>query len=115
MTNKRLYHAVEPSHSLVGKIFPFRELGRRRREKIENFPSDLLKEIEDFAARNAILSVRDKNGTSYICCMDCLKAHALKKARKMKFEGARKIIDKELKFAEGHNGYYLDRGKVIKI
>ena len=72
-------------------------------------PDDLIVELEDFAERNSIV-----NSPSVTCCR-CLKAHALKQAEKETLSKSTKdflmqIFDCE----EGHNGYYLDGGRLIK-
>jgi hypothetical protein len=69
-------------------------------------PLSFVKEIEEFVLRNTL-----EKGQ---CCFRCFKAHILKKA---KIHGLNKSwLDEATKYLEcesGHNGYYLDKGKLL--
>jgi hypothetical protein len=77
-------------------------------------PDDFLSEMERFKDRNTIV----ENGDEQICCVQCLKAYALKKADEIELgdEAIRelnKMLDGGIEV--GHNGYYMDAGELVKI
>lgn len=77
-------------------------------------PDDFLSEIERFKDRNAIIEDEDEQ----ICCVQCLKAYALKKAEEEQLgDEAIKELNKMLDggIEAGHNGYYMDAGELVKI
>ncbi len=73
-------------------------------------PDELLWELEEFASRNI---APHTNGR--ICCR-CLKAYALKKAGDMNMsENIIKFLKTAFTCEAGHNSYYMDNGRLIKI
>ena len=90
-----------------------------RDHKVE-IPDEFIEEINEYAKRNAFTFdyTIHKNKTSNVrvCCTQCLKAHALEKAKEMNLE--KEIIDAldEMFGCEtGHNGYYIDKEELRKI
>ena len=80
--------------------------------------SIILKEAESFSTRNAIVTLQylEKRKTLKQCCQRCLKAHLLKtliahKYDKERVESLFRLMNSEI----GHNGYYMDQDKLIKI
>lgn len=73
-------------------------------------PDELIFEIEDFSLRNSLV-----NSPSITCCR-CLKAHALKQAKEKGLsKSAVEFLGEVFDCTEGHNGYYLDKGRLVKI
>jgi len=108
MILKKNYPALEYAASLEGvggKII------------LHGLPDSLLVEMENFAKKNA-LAVSESNGNKFHhCCVKCLKAHALKKAREIKLDEKRMswLMDMFGGEAEGHEGYYIDGEELVKI
>lgn len=108
MILKKNYPALEHATSLEGiggKII------------LHGLPDDLLAELENFARKNALIVSESDEGKLHHCCVRCLKAHALKKAKEIKLDKKRMswlndMFGNEL---EGHEGYYVDGGKLIKL
>ena len=69
----------------------------------------LLLELEAFRSRNSAPS------TISAYCIRCLKAHLIKKAREFHMEEEIENIHHELEDEVGHEGYYLDADRIIKI
>ena len=77
-------------------------------KKEVGIPQSLLLEIKKFSKRNNLVKQR--------CCLRCLKAHIIKRA--IKINSAPKTINRlsDLFNCEiGHNGYYTDKGTLIKL
>ncbi len=73
-------------------------------------PDDLIAEAERFMDRNVI------SDADLQCCPQCLKAHVIKKATEFglstkEIEFLNEMFNSEI----GHNGYYLDADKLIKL
>lgn len=73
-------------------------------------PDNLVAEADKFINRNIV------ENSNFECCLRCLKAHVLKKAAEMS------LTDEQIYFLgnifpgeAGHDGYYLDNEKLIKI
>ena len=84
------------------------------------FPDEFIREIKRYAKRNAFtLDYTIHNNHSNrikVCCSQCVKAHALEKAKRMNLgKEAIKSIEEMFECEIGHNGYYLDREEVKKI
>lgn len=74
---------------------------------------DLISEINSFAERNNAVSNSKALHTS---CPHCLKAHAISSANELGLDSrAKSFIDALLEGETGHDGYYLDKDKLIKL
>lgn len=78
------------------------------------------REVRNFIKRNVIIEstmiCNEGRFTSQVpCCLQCLKAHALKKAKEFGFEEEKiYMLEHCFKCEEGHNGYYLDVDRMFK-
>ncbi len=84
------------------------------------FSDSLINEIEDFANRNDLVKSEfylEETNSLYKCCPNCLKAHALTKAREFGLnQESINILSTIFKGDIGHYGrYYLDEEELIKI
>ncbi|MEK6849957.1 MAG: hypothetical protein AABX85_00085 [Nanoarchaeota archaeon] len=82
-------------------------------------PDDLIAELESFIKRNSLNRLvlkEDCAAKIHECCPRCLKAHMIKKAEEMgiSYEGKEFLVS-FMKGEVGHNSYYLDKDKLIKI
>jgi hypothetical protein len=80
---------------------------------MQNLPPALTAELSRFADRNCLVAIEN----SYeAVCERCLKAHALRTAKAMNLSAEVLESIKEL-FGDviGHNGYYQDQEKIVKI
>ncbi|MFH1290915.1 MAG: hypothetical protein ABIH92_05945 [Nanoarchaeota archaeon] len=83
-------------------------------------PKKLIVELEEFIERNSLavvaLRVSDK-GEIHQCCGDCLKAHAIKKAREFGLDEEKIELLKDVfeDNSHGHGGHYMDSGELIEI
>ena len=90
------------------------------RNKKSGFPEEFINEVKRYAKRNAFtldytIHDRQKNKIR-VCCSQCLKAHALEKARKMNLGNELiKKIEEMFECEAGHNGYYIDKEELKKI
>ena len=51
-----------------------------------------------------------------LCCNKCLKAHFIEKTKTLNLKKENlKIFEKLFNCKAGHNGYYLDQERVVKI
>jgi len=92
------YPAFEHAISLEGKV---------------EFPKEFLEKVESFIQRNSV-AVDEKKRK--VCCGKCLKAYSKKLANEMNLEsGIQDFLEKEIKETEGHDGYFIDKEKLIKI
>lgn len=83
-------------------------------------PDNLIAELEEFISRNVVIKLEAETPRTSLelgkCCIRCLKAHAIRR-------GMETGLDKvSLAFLEGlfdcetgHDGYYLDSDKLVKI
>jgi len=79
-------------------------------------PDDLIAEIESFVERNSLATLNGINKTWNKCCDRCLKAHIMRKAEEFGLDnGTIKYLESLMKTETGHNGYYLDEDKLIKL
>ena len=82
-------------------------------------PDALVEEIEDFTERNSLVIVGYGLGDRrplHRCCQSCLKAHLVKTAKDLKLN--KRVINyilSSFSCAMGHNEYYLDEDKLVKI
>ena len=80
---------------------------------LSSLPSSLKEELNRFADRNCLVALENSfDGV----CLSCLKAHALASARSMNL--SKKIVESIKTAFEGkigHNGYYMDKEKLIRI
>jgi hypothetical protein len=80
--------------------------------------SSLFAEIENFKKRNCLITEFDSSikGIRSVCCEQCLKAYILVKARDFDVdEQINEAIDELFTCKTGHEGYYLDKGKLLKF
>ena len=108
MILKKNYPALEHATSLEGtggKII------------LHGLPDDLLVELENFAKRNACAVSEVEGGKIHHCCVKCLKAYALKKAKEIQLDEKRTswLIDLFGEEAEGHEGYYIDEEELVRV
>ncbi len=115
MILKKDSQALEPlwTKDTVGTISRSYLLDRKVQALLHGtiIPDDFISELEDFKERNAIL----KNDET-ICCQQCLKAYALKKASQLGLNSeAIREIQKMIKGKTGHDGYYIDKDQLNTI
>ncbi len=82
-------------------------------------PDSLIAEMEQFASRNMLSNIIGKEFLTEEpkeVCPSCLKAHALMHASRLGLpRESREFLDSILPGNKGHNGYYLDGEKIVKI
>ena len=82
-------------------------------------PDDLIAELESFIKRNSLGKfIPDEEHASKVheCCPRCLKAHMFKKAEEMGIsQEGKEFLASFMEGPTGHNNYYLDQDKLIKI
>ena len=87
--------------------------------KVPSIPAALYREARSFISRNSlaiICPVLNEKKLENECCPHCLKAHLLKTADEMNLGKAIHEIVLELpEYRIGHDGYYLDGEKLVKI
>ncbi len=80
---------------------------------LPKLPKKLKAELDRFTDRNCIVALENSYDA---VCEQCLKAHALSEAKKLSLP--QKIIEsinKSFSCKTGHNGYYMDQDKIVKI
>ena len=83
--------------------------------QIKNIPDKLTDELNHFIKRNSLVFLHLPNTANGIC-KRCLKAHAIRKAQEMNLhKWIICSISEKFDCEAGHNGYYLDKSKLIKI
>jgi hypothetical protein len=86
--------------------------------KLGGLPESIVKECERFCKRNLLMEFGEKKGSKefFGCCERCLKAHLIFTARSFGF-GKEVLgkISKAFGCERGHDGYYLDGEKVVKL
>ncbi len=86
--------------------------------KITNIPESLIKDARDFMKRNscAVVACNIENKEHiHECCPSCLEAHILKRANELGLNKERQEIKKLFECEIGHEGYYMDKGKLLEI
>ena len=87
--------------------------------KITNIPDLLIKEADSFMKRNSLAVVAcNINNKEQIheCCPSCLEAHLIRKAKELGLNNNHKeAIQKIFECKVGHNGYYLDRERLVRV
>ncbi len=82
-------------------------------------PEALLEEIEEFTERNSLAVIGNtikERKPIHRCCPQCLKAHIIKTAQEIKLNKYDIIAIASLFPCEtGHDGYYLDEERLLKI
>lgn len=108
MVQKNSLSASERLFSIAGKGY----------EELKNLPEKVVREGERFCKRNLLMEFGSKKGSKefFGCCERCLKAHLILKARSFGF-GKEVLgrISNVFACERGHEGYYLDREKVVKL
>lgn len=108
---------IEPlTIDLVGPTFRSSLLNRKMEALINGMiiPDDFIAELEEFRDRNTVVNVEGNYGN--ICCSQCLKAYALKKAEEFGLgKNAIDVISKMFQGKAGHEGYFLDGEKLIRV
>lgn len=76
-------------------------------------PANLKAELDRFSDRNCLVALENSyDGV----CLSCLKAHALAEARKLNLSPkAIDAIKDSFDGKIGHNGYYMDQDKMIRV
>tara|TARA_Y100000310_G_C20107855_1_gene545727 strand:+ start:261 stop:560 length:300 start_codon:yes stop_codon:yes gene_type:complete len=78
-------------------------------------PPSFQEEIQAFIVRNAIAQA-NPHPTKEHCCDHCVKAHALKTAQLLNLnQDTLDVLSASLDGNLGHDGYYLDQERLIKI
>ncbi len=112
MAIKKISNALEGGFLLGVNIF-------YKLTKIADVPNLLIKEADSFMKRNSLAvvacNIHNKEHV-HECCPCCLEAHLVRKAKELDLdndhkEAIRKIFECEI----GHNGYYLDKGRLIRV
>lgn len=109
MINKKNYNlnvSIPDKASMISSLLDSKIKGIKKGVVLTD---DFISDIESFLIRNKIPHTQ-------ICCLRCLKAHALNVARQKKLDKeAVSYLHESLLEEEGHEGYYLDEDKLIKI
>ena len=108
MVLKRVSQAAEDTFLIGVKVL----------HSLKGISRKLFLEAEAFMQRNRIvdLSSLEDNEINLECCPHCLKAHLLKKADEMNLgKATREIIISMGELQTGHDGYYLDKEKIVKL
>ncbi|MAE49693.1 hypothetical protein CMI48_02580 [Candidatus Pacearchaeota archaeon] len=76
-------------------------------------PQSFQEELQAFIVRNAVLP---NNPGKEHCCDHCVKAHALKTAHNLELDDdTLDVLTSSLEGNPGHDGYYLDQGRLVKL
>lgn len=76
-------------------------------------PDDLIAAVEDFRERNAIVETGENKK---ICCQQCLKAYALKKAEELEIgKNAMAAVERMIPGKAGHDGYFIDEDRLLSL
>lgn len=107
MVLKKIYLAAEGTFLVGAKVY----------KKLSNISKKLFLEAVNFGRRNKLIErARAIEEPVQECCPHCLKAHLLKKAEEMNDgRSIRQLIMKMAEYRNGHDGYYMDGDKLIKI
>lgn len=95
--------------------YPFNEQDLIEDEVLKLVPLELKDESLIFIERNHIPIPSLLKKKTKVICPRCLKAHLVHKARKMNNHLLENAVYDSFDCEIGHNGYYLDKEKVIKI
>lgn len=83
---------------------------------LSSLPSGLMREAMRFTKRNTLDVVQTGKKAMSAVCPRCLKAHLMKAAREKDMDKVLVQILVDMgEHSIGHNGYYMDKEKVIKI
>lgn len=101
----------------VERLFP--EKNFEIRKKIHFLPTEVINEMKEFTARNALFvfaSCLEGKEPCHKCCEQCLKAHTLKKCKEMNL-GTKiyTLLDEVFPCETGHDGHYVDNDTLLKI
>lgn len=80
-------------------------------------PDAFIEELEDFSRGNslAFLGNDEHHHEVHACCIRCIKAYALQRAREKNFSlSLLHFFDQFFEGEIGHEGYYIDQGKIVK-
>lgn len=82
-----------------------------------SLPDEFLRDLEDFEKRNSLVEPKAAHTHQEgVCCIRCLKAYALDRAKKMHLDCSSVAPLFVLMGGEtGHNGYYEDNGKIVAL
>jgi len=80
-------------------------------------PFLVMNEMADFIKRNSLAITRNKTGKATLhCCCKCLKAHMEKIASQLSIDkNVIKPLCSVLNCQAGHNGYYVDSDRIVKL
>ena len=110
MTNKIKTAAYE-TKTIAGKIC----LKCSLKNKLPEF---LVKEMLLFSGRNSIIKINECASCGEeinIACPQCMKAHLLKATRESGKNEIAELITEFFNYEAGHEGYYLDENRDVKI
>jgi hypothetical protein len=116
ITNQK-ENRIEAVNALkIHKVLAFYKKNWLRRGFL--LPDLLIEELEAFTHRNALAKEYDSKNHKdvHVCCQQCLKAHALKKARELNLHPKLVVfLEKIFEGEIGHNSYYTDSENLIKL
>ena len=117
MTQKLSYQASEPNSLDRDTEVILSKLSDKIYSLEIQSPCKILNKIKDFIKRNSLAVTKNSNGKPAIhFCCNCLKAHIIKIAKENKLgKSITNSLTMVLNCSLGHDGYYLDADKLIKI
>ena len=112
MVIKRISKAIEGTvligANVLGKI-----------DYLTRLPVKIMKEAQLFIKRNSLAVVAytiDEKAPIHKCCENCLGAHLMRKADSLGLDNkAKENIVKAFDNHIGHEGYYLDKGRLVRV
>src|SRR3989344_6033529 len=110
MTNKIKTSAYE-TKTIAGKIC----LKCSLKSKLPEF---LVREIILFSKKNSIINIDECSSCREeinIACPQCMKAHLLRAVRESGKNEIAGLIAEFFNYEAGHEGYYLDENRAVKI
>ena len=120
MITKTNFQTLESPND--GKTILMGEVGKlilkiqKGEEQGLHIPGNLIDEINAFVSRNSLTYSTNGGKKVDVCCYNCLIAHIIKKAEEIELSHEKvAFLGEVLAGGLGHNGYYMDKGKIIKI
>lgn len=113
-------NAKKFSGSLQGRVSREKEpefwIDTKKLAILAQLPKDLAWKVGGFVKRNALVVIHHLNKAKpeYRCCESCLKAYMMKESQKYDKNLGMKI-EKTLSCKIGHDGYFIDAGRLVKI
>ena len=121
MAYRQYLHATELDLNLTGEAIRKALLSQKisALQRGVFIPDSLIAEMELFSSRNMLSELID---SKYLTkkpkevCPHCLKAHTLRHATLIGLpEESLEFLNELIPGSNGHHGYYLDAGKMVKI